>query len=140
MTPPPPQARSRPPKPSTVPSPVKVGFPHNNITVESDSIVIAACDRSGAWDVALMMLDDAREEEDGGDGGNEGGGVKAKGKANVFAYTAAVSACGKAGRWEEAVGLLDVRRRVSWGCCGGQERTFFFVERCKNYQVEVSVA
>ncbi|CBJ48529.1 conserved unknown protein [Ectocarpus siliculosus] len=55
-----------------------------------------------------MMLDDAREEEDGGDGGNEGGGMKTKGKANVFAYTAAVSACGKAGRWEEAVGLLDI--------------------------------
>ncbi|CAM9822017.1 unnamed protein product [Ectocarpus sp. 8 AP-2014] len=74
------------------------------------SIVIAACDRSGAWDVALMMLDDAREE-DGGDGGNEEGGVKVKGKANVFAYTAAVSACGKAGRWEEAVGLLDLMRQ-----------------------------
>lgn len=83
--------------------------------------MIAACDRSGAWDVALMMLDDAREEEDGGD---EGGGVKTKGKANVFCYTAAVSACGKAGRWEEAVGLLDVRNRHG-GCCGGQERAVF---------------
>ncbi|CAB1097375.1 unnamed protein product [Ectocarpus sp. CCAP 1310/34] len=75
---------------------------------DSLTIVIAACDRSGAWDVALMMLDDAREEEDGGDGENEGRRVKTKGKANVFAYTAAISACGKAGRWEEAVGLLDV--------------------------------
>ncbi|CAM9221077.1 unnamed protein product [Ectocarpus fasciculatus] len=77
------------------------------------SIVIAACDRSGAWDVALMMLDDAREEDEAEKGGNArgGGGVKTKGKANVFSYTAAVSACGKAGRWEEAVGLLDLMRQ-----------------------------
>ncbi|CAN0093462.1 unnamed protein product, partial [Hapterophycus canaliculatus] len=65
------------------------------------STVIAACDRSGAWDIALMMLDEAREES--GDGGGVGT------KANVFSYTAAISACGKTGHWQEAVRLLNVR-------------------------------
>lgn len=51
------------------------------------------------------MLEEAREERLEGTDAN----AKARAKANVFAYTAAISACGKAGHWEEAVSLLDVR-------------------------------
>lgn len=63
------------------------------LSLSTISTVIAACDRGGAWDVALMVLDEAREGE---------------GTANVFAYTAAISACGKSGHWEKAVSLLEV--------------------------------
>lgn len=71
------------------------------------STVIAACDRGGAWDICLWMLEEAREERT--EGANANANAKATAKANVFAYTAAISACGKAGHWEEAVSLLDVR-------------------------------
>lgn len=71
------------------------------------STVIAACDRGGAWDICLWMLEEAREER--AEGADAAATATAGARANVFAYTAAISACGKAGRWEEAVSLLDVR-------------------------------
>lgn len=74
---------------------------HVTIPLFRRSTVIAACDRGGAWDICLWMLEEAREEHKDAKGG----------RANVFAYTAAISACGKAGHWEEAVSLLDVRNR-----------------------------
>ena len=84
------------------------------------STVIAACDRGGAWDICLWMLDEAREREEGTEREAEAEAAAGGTKANVFAYTAAISACGKAGLWEEAVGLLDVRERKRTGSffCG----------------------
>lgn len=36
-------------------------------TIDDNSAVISACDRGGAWDMALMMLDEARETRFGHD-------------------------------------------------------------------------
>lgn len=79
-------------------TPLCTAFPvndHDNTHTYTHSTAIAACDRGGAWNVALSMLDEARDPERGPG-------------ANVFAYTAAMSACGRAGQWEKAFGLLDV--------------------------------
>lgn len=71
--------------------------------VETYNTVLAVCQRAGAWESALEVLEEMKR----GRKDEKGTGGEVVPYPDVISFNTAIGACGKAGRWCEALELLE---------------------------------